>query len=74
MFNSPEELQAKIRLGEDSVIELKAVHMKGSRVDAPNRMRQVGNLDIPQKAFLDDSELRLTIYAAKPPVSAQPGS
>jgi hypothetical protein len=48
--------------------------MKGSRVDAPNRMRQVGNLDIPQKAFLDDSELRLTIYAAKPPVSAQPGS
>lgn len=37
MFNSPEELLAKIRLGEDSVIELKAVYMKGSRVDAPDR-------------------------------------
>lgn len=37
MFDSPEELLAKIRLGEDSVLEFKAVYMKGAKVDAPER-------------------------------------
>ena len=37
MFDSPEELLGKIRLGEDTSLELKAVDVRGSRVAAPAR-------------------------------------
>lgn len=37
MFDSKQELLDKIRLGEDSVLELKAVTFKGQRVDGPGR-------------------------------------
>jgi predicted HTH transcriptional regulator len=37
MFDSPEELLRKIRLGEDSSLELKAVGFKGDRVSEPKR-------------------------------------
>ena len=33
MFDSTEELMAKIRLGEDSLLELKAVYFRGKQVD-----------------------------------------
>jgi predicted HTH transcriptional regulator len=37
MFDSNEELLAKIRLGEDSLLELKSVRWKGERIVAPAR-------------------------------------
>lgn len=37
MFDSKEELLEKIALGEDSVLELKAVRFRGNRVDGPSR-------------------------------------
>lgn len=37
MFDSKEELLEKIRLGEDSVLELKAVHFRGVRISGPER-------------------------------------
>ena len=37
MFDSPEELLSKIRLGEDTSLELKAVQVRGDRVAAPGR-------------------------------------
>ena len=37
MFNSPEELLQKIRLGEDTSLELKAVRFRGQRVSSPER-------------------------------------
>ena len=37
MFNSPEELLRKIRLGEDNSLELKTVAFKGSRIIGPPR-------------------------------------
>lgn len=37
MFDDPKELLAKIRLGEDSVLELKEVVFSGNRVKAPHR-------------------------------------
>jgi ATP-dependent DNA helicase RecG len=37
MFDSPEELLRKIRLGEDTSLELKAVGFKGDRVSEPKR-------------------------------------
>ncbi|NCO57326.1 MAG: transcriptional regulator [Nitrospirae bacterium CG18_big_fil_WC_8_21_14_2_50_70_55] len=37
MYDSPEELLRKIRLGEDTSLETKAVYFKGSRVDGPRR-------------------------------------
>lgn len=37
MFDSPEELLAKIRLGEDSSFEMKAVVFKGASVSGPRR-------------------------------------
>ena len=37
MFESPEELIRKIRLGEDTSLELKAVQFRGDRVSAPGR-------------------------------------
>ncbi len=37
MFDSPEELLRKIRLGEDTSLEHKAVGFKGDRVSAPKR-------------------------------------
>lgn len=37
MFESADELIRKIRLGEDSVLELKAVHFRGERVAGPSR-------------------------------------
>ena len=37
MFDSPEELLKKIRLGEDSSLELKAVTFRGERVSGPSR-------------------------------------
>jgi ATP-dependent DNA helicase RecG len=37
VFDSPEELLRKIRLGEDTSLELKAVGFKGSRVVQPKR-------------------------------------
>lgn len=37
MFESPDELLRKIRLGEDSSLELKAVTLKGERVGEPAR-------------------------------------
>ncbi len=37
MFESPEELLRKIRLGEDTSLELKTVHFKGGKVSGPKR-------------------------------------
>lgn len=37
MFDSPEELLQKIRLREDTSIELKSVHFRGDRVSDPTR-------------------------------------
>jgi predicted HTH transcriptional regulator len=37
MFDSPEELLQKIRLGEDTSLELKSIRLKGDRVSEPNR-------------------------------------
>jgi len=37
MLDSPEELLAKIRLGEDSSFEMKAIVFKGTRVSGPRR-------------------------------------
>ena len=37
MFDSPEELMRKIRLGEDTSLEYKAVQFKGDRIAAPGR-------------------------------------
>lgn len=37
MFDRPEELLEKIRLGEDSLLELKEVRFAGERVSAPHR-------------------------------------
>ncbi len=37
MFDDPDALLAKIRLGEDSVLELKEVRFTGERVSAPHR-------------------------------------
>jgi ATP-dependent DNA helicase RecG len=37
MFESKSELLEKIQLGEDSLIELKAVRFKGAKLDAPSR-------------------------------------
>lgn len=37
MFDSVEELLAKIRMGEDSLLELKAVRFQGERVVGPSR-------------------------------------
>ena len=37
MFDSPEELLQKIRLGEDTSLELKAVRFRGDRVSEPKR-------------------------------------
>ena len=37
MFNSKQELLSKIRLGEDSLLELKEVRLDGRRVADPNR-------------------------------------
>ncbi len=37
MFDSPEELSRKIRLGEDTTLELKAVRFRGNKIDGPSR-------------------------------------
>ncbi|MDL1980631.1 MAG: putative DNA binding domain-containing protein [Deltaproteobacteria bacterium] len=37
MFDSQEELLAKIRLGEDSILELKAVSFRGNKIAGPKR-------------------------------------
>jgi predicted HTH transcriptional regulator len=37
MFDDPKELLAKIRLGEDSVLELKEVVFSGNKIKAPHR-------------------------------------
>ncbi len=37
MFDTPEELLRKIRLGEDTSLELKTVHFRGQRVSEPKR-------------------------------------
>lgn len=37
MFDTPEELLEKIRLGEDSSLELKAVRFRGDKIDGPSR-------------------------------------
>ena len=37
MYDSPEELLRKIRLGEDTSLEFKAVQFKGNKVSDPNR-------------------------------------
>ncbi len=37
MFDTVDELLRKIQLGEDSVLELKAVHFKGNKVSGPRR-------------------------------------
>lgn len=37
MFDSEEELLEKIRLGEDTSLELKAIYLSGNRVTAPKR-------------------------------------
>ncbi len=37
MFDSPKELLDKIRLGEDSLLELKEVRFAGERVSGPHR-------------------------------------
>jgi hypothetical protein len=35
MFDSPKELMAKIRFGEDSFLELEEVRFSGKRISAP---------------------------------------
>jgi ATP-dependent DNA helicase RecG len=37
MFDSPEELLEKIRLGEDTSLELKAIRFRGNRIGEPKR-------------------------------------
>ncbi len=37
MFDSTEELLQKIRLGEDTPLELKDVRFRGSKIDGPSR-------------------------------------
>jgi ATP-dependent DNA helicase RecG len=37
MFDTTDELLRKIHLGEDSVLELKAVHFKGNKISGPKR-------------------------------------
>jgi hypothetical protein len=37
MFDSKEELLARIRLGEDSVLELKSMRFRGSKIVGPSR-------------------------------------
>jgi ATP-dependent DNA helicase RecG len=37
MFDSQEELLGKIRLGEDSILELKAVSFRGDKITGPKR-------------------------------------
>jgi len=37
MFDSPEELLRKIRLGEDTSLELKTVRFRGEKIDGPGR-------------------------------------
>ena len=37
MFDSQEELLGKIRLGEDSILELKAVSFRGNKITVPKR-------------------------------------
>jgi len=37
MYDSPDELLAKIRLGEDSTLECKTVTFRGQRIDGPRR-------------------------------------
>ena len=37
MFNTTEELINKIRLGEDSFLELKAVYISGKKITGPDR-------------------------------------
>lgn len=37
VFDSRDELLAKIRLGEDNALELKAVHLQGARIKGPGR-------------------------------------
>ncbi|WP_246041625.1 AlbA family DNA-binding domain-containing protein [Desulfoglaeba alkanexedens] len=37
MFDSPEELLRKIRLGEDTSLELKTVRFRGDRISEPKR-------------------------------------
>lgn len=37
MFDSPEELLRKIRLGEDTSLELKTVHFRGTKISDPKR-------------------------------------
>lgn len=37
MFDSTEELLRKIRLGEDTPLELKAVRFRGRKIDGPSR-------------------------------------
>ena len=37
MFNTTEELIDKIRLGEDSFLELKAVYISGKKITGPDR-------------------------------------
>lgn len=44
IFNSPEELLRRIRLGEDSSLELKAVNFKGERIIRPSRDRLANEL------------------------------
>jgi len=37
MFQTPEELKNKIRLGEDNLLELKSVRFRGNRISSPSR-------------------------------------
>jgi len=37
MFDTIDELVRKIQLGEDSVLELKAIHLKGNKISGPKR-------------------------------------
>jgi ATP-dependent DNA helicase RecG len=37
MFDTNEELINKIRLGEDSFLELKSVHISGKKITGPDR-------------------------------------
>jgi predicted HTH transcriptional regulator len=44
MFDSREELLEKIRLGEDSLLELKVVAFKGHKIEGPNRSELANEL------------------------------
>lgn len=44
MFNSPEELLRKIRLGEDSSLELKTVRFRGEQIIGPSRDKLANEL------------------------------